>query len=69
MHSVPAMPATSFTNHPSIPLLIHPVFLVRLALLPDPEVLQAVAIVTVSLGWVLGFVGIAWILFRKRELK
>ena len=69
MSFAPLVPGTVYTNDPSAFLLAHPAFLVRWLLRPDLGIAQVAAAMLVCLGWMAVFLGTAWAVLRRCDLK
>lgn len=67
--AVPQAPGTLYPVTPSLPLLLHPAFLMRYVLYSNLTPLQGLWSVGVAIGWTALFLGIAYCVFRRCELK
>lgn len=62
-------PGTIYPLTPTLPLLLHPAFLMRYALYATLTPMQVLWSVGVAIGWTILFLSIAYCIFRKCELK
>jgi len=67
--TVPQVHGTLYTIYPSLPLLLHPAFLMRYALYSTLTPFQGLWTAGVALGWTILFLGIAYCMFLRCELK
>ncbi|MFD1176713.1 ABC transporter permease subunit [Paenibacillus puldeungensis] len=65
----PHVHGTLYTNAPSLSLLLHPAFLMRYVLYSTLTPLQGLWSAGVAIGWTVLFLGIAYCVFRRCELK
>ena len=66
---VPQVPGTLYTVNPSFLLLLHPAFLMRYVLYSILTPGQGLWSAGVAIGWTLLFLGVAYGIFRRCELK
>ncbi len=62
-------PGTLYPVTPSLPLLLHPAFLMRFVLYSKLTFAQGAWVAGVAAGWSILFLGIAYCIFRRCELK
>lgn len=67
--AVPQVHGTLYTANPSLPLLLHPAFLMRYVLSSIFTPAQVLWSFGVAIGWTVLFLGIAYGIFRRCELK
>ena len=67
--TVPQVQGTLYTNDPSLPLLLHPAFLMRYVLYSTLTPIQGFWSAGVAAGWTILFLGAAYCVFRRCELK
>lgn len=63
------VPGTLYPVAPTVPLLLHPAFLMRYALYSTLTLPQGILIACVAAGWTALFLSIAYCVFRRCELK
>lgn len=63
------LPGTLYPVSPSLPLLLHPAFLMRYVLYPTLTLGQGIWAAGVAVGWSILFLGTAYCIFRRCELK
>lgn len=66
---LPKAPGTLYPVTPSLPLLLHPAFLMRYSLYSTLTFEQGAWVAGVAVGWSILFLGIAYCIFRRCELK
>lgn len=69
LQTVSQVNGTLYTNKPSILLLLHPAFLMRYVLYSTLTLKQGIWSFGVAIGWTAIFLGIAYCIFRRCELK
>lgn len=62
-------PGTLYPLTPTLPLLLHPAFLMRYALYKTLTLTQGIAAAGVAIGWAALFLSAAYCIFRRCELK
>ncbi|WP_411677572.1 hypothetical protein [Caproicibacter sp.] len=67
--AVPKVHGTLYPLNPSLSLYLHPAFLMRYALYSTLTPLQMFWTAGVAVGWTIFFLGIAYCVFRRCELK
>lgn len=67
--AAPHVQGALYTNEPSLALLLHPAFLMRYVLYATLTPQQGLWAAGVSLGWTILFLGIAYAVFRRCEIK
>lgn len=67
--TVPQVPGTLYTTTPSLPLLLHPAFLMRYVLYSTLTFTQGLWSAGVAVGWTILFLGGAYCVFHRCELK
>lgn len=67
--AAPQVHGTLYTIAPSLPLLLHPAFLMRYVLYSTLTFSQGIWAVAVAIGWTILFLGGAYCVFRRCELK
>ena len=67
--SLPKAPGTLYPITPTLPLLLHPAFLMRYLLYSTLTFAQGIAAAGVAVGWTILFLSVAYRVFRRCELK
>lgn len=67
--SLPKAPGTLYPITPTLPLLLHPAFLMRYVLYSTLTFTQGIEAAGVAVGWAVLFLSVAYCVFRRCELK